>query len=79
MLGSLWLIPIICLAGAVLNLVLGTLRVPKKVVSVVGVGSVAGSTVITYSALWQYLNQPLDVVVARYFTWISRLPVAFGA
>ncbi len=79
MLGSLWLIPIICLVGAGLNLLLGVLRAPKRVVTAVGVGSVAGSTVITYSALWQYLNQPLDVVVDRYFTWISAGSVTVNA
>jgi len=79
MLGSLWLIPIICLAGAALNLFLGTIRTPKRVVSVVGVGSVAVSTVATYVALWEYLHQPLDVVIDRYFTWISAGSVTVNA
>ena len=79
MLGSLWLIPIVCLAGAGLNLVLGALRTRKPIVTVVGVGSVAASTVATYVALWQYVHQPLDVVVERYFTWISAGSVTVNA
>jgi NADH-quinone oxidoreductase subunit L len=79
MLGSLWLIPIICLVGAGLNLLLGALGAPKKVVTAVGVGSVAGSTVVTYAVLWQYLQQPLDVVIARYFTWISAGSITVNA
>jgi len=71
MLGSLWLIPIICLAGAVLNLVLGVVRAPKSVVTLVGVGSVGASTIATYAALWDYLHQPAEVIVEPYFTWIS--------
>lgn len=40
MLGSLWLIPVLCLAGAVVNLMLGAFKAPKSAVTVVGVGSV---------------------------------------
>jgi NADH-quinone oxidoreductase subunit L len=79
MLGSLWLIPIICLVGAGLNLLLGALGAPKKAVTAVGVGSVAGSTIVTYAVLWQYLQQPLDVVIDRYFTWISAGSITVNA
>jgi NADH-quinone oxidoreductase subunit L len=71
MLGSLWLIPILCLAGAVVNLGLGAVRARKEVVTAVGVGSVGAATVAAFIALWQYLQQPLPVIVERYFTWIS--------
>ena len=71
MLGSLWLIPIICLAGAVLNLALGVVRAPKSAVTLVGVGSVGVSVIATYAALWEYLHQPAEVIVEPYFTWIS--------
>jgi len=71
MLGSLWLIPIICLAGAVFNLALGIVRAPKSAVTLVGVGSVGASTIATYAALWDYLHQPAEVIVEPYFTWIS--------
>ena len=44
MLGSLWLIPILCLAGAVVNLLLGAVKAPKPVVTIIGVGSVGAAT-----------------------------------
>jgi len=71
MLGSLWLIPALCLAGALLNLGLGAVKARRSVVTLVGVGSVGAATVATFVALWQYLVQPLPVLVAPYFTWIS--------
>ena len=40
MLGSLWLIPALCLGGAVVNLALGALGARKPAVTVIGVGSV---------------------------------------
>jgi NADH-quinone oxidoreductase subunit L len=79
MLGSLWLIPILCLAGAVLNLLLGALRAPKKMVTVVGVGSVGAATVAAYFALWEYLQQPYSSIVERYFTWISAGEITVNA
>ncbi len=78
-LGSLWLIPVLCLAGALVNLALGAVRAPKAVVTVVGVGSVAAATVAAYAALWQYLHQPQAVVVEPYFTWISAGSVTIDA
>ncbi len=71
MLGTLWLIPILPLAGAVLCLLLGLRSARKPVVTTVGVGSVALTTVATFVALWQYLHQSEPVLVERYFTWIS--------
>jgi NADH-quinone oxidoreductase subunit L len=71
MLGMLWLIPILCLAGAVLNLLLGVLKARKPLVTLVGVGSVGAATVVAYVALWQYLHQPLTVLTEVYFTWIA--------
>jgi NADH-quinone oxidoreductase subunit L len=71
MLGSLWLIPILCLAGALANLGLGALRARKEVVTAVGVGSVGAATAAAFVALWQYFQQPQPVIVERYFTWIS--------
>ena len=70
-LGSLWLIPALCLAGALVNLALGAARAPKSMVTVVGVGSVGAATAAGYAALWEYLNQPIGVVIEPYFTWIS--------
>jgi len=79
MLGSLWLIPILCLAGAVLNLVLGALKAPKFLVTVVGVGSIGAATVATYGALWEYLHQPYVEIIERYFTWISAGEITVNA
>jgi len=79
MLGSLWLIPIICLAGAVFNLALGVLRTPKSVVTLVGVGSVGAATIAAYAALWEFLHQPVEVIVEPYFTWISAGAVNVNA
>jgi NADH-quinone oxidoreductase subunit L len=75
----LWLIPALCLAGALANLALGVVRAPKVVVTVVGVGSVGAATVAAYAALWQYLHQPLDVLVRPYFTWISAGSITIDA
>ncbi len=71
MLGWLWLIPGLCLIGAVVNLLLGTFRARKSLVTLVGVGSVGTATVLTFIALAEYLQLPETTVVERYFTWIS--------
>ncbi|HHQ47445.1 MAG TPA: NADH-quinone oxidoreductase subunit L [Acidobacteria bacterium] len=71
MLGSLWLIPILALAGFALNLLAGVLKARKPVVTLIGVGSIGAATVAAYTALWQYLHQPNVTLVERYFTWIS--------
>jgi NADH-quinone oxidoreductase subunit L len=79
MLDLLWLVPALCLAGALGNLMLGVFRAPKALVSLLGVGSVAGATVIAWLAMWDYLRQPLEVVVRPYFTWISAGSVTVDA
>jgi NADH-quinone oxidoreductase subunit L len=79
MLGSLWLIPILCLAGAVVNLLLGAVRAPKPVVTAVGVGSVGAATVAAYLALLEYLQQPYSEIVEPYFTWISAGEISVNA
>ena len=71
MLGSLWLIPILCLAGAVVNLLLGVARARKPVVTLVGVGSVGAATACAFIANWQFLHQNQEILVERYFTWIA--------
>ncbi len=71
MLGNLWLIPLLCLAGAAANLVLGLLRARKRLVSIVGVGSVGLATVATFIALSEYLGQTREVIRETYFTWIA--------
>jgi NADH-quinone oxidoreductase subunit L len=79
MLGSLWLIPLLCLAGAAVNLLLGMLRAPKAAVTVVGVGGVGVATAASYMALWEYLHQPDSEVVETYFTWISAGSITVDA
>ncbi len=79
MLDLLWLIPLLCLAGALANLVLGVVRAPKALVTAVGVGSVGAATGLAYAVLWAYLQQPLDVVVRPYFTWISAGSITIDA
>ncbi len=79
MLGSLWLIPILCLAGTMLNLLLGALKAPKPLVTVVGVGSIGTATVAAYGALWEYLHQPYATIIERYFTWISAGEITVNA
>jgi NADH-quinone oxidoreductase subunit L len=71
MLDFLWLIPILPLAGFLVNILLGAAGSKKPLVTAVGVGSVGAATLVTYGALWQYLHQPEVTVVQRYFTWIS--------
>jgi NADH-quinone oxidoreductase subunit L len=71
MLGSLWLIPILCLAGAVVNLGLGLMRARKPLITLVGLGSVGAATVAAFIAIWQYLHQQQTVLVEAYFTWIA--------
>ena len=79
MLGSLWLIPVLCLAGAGVNLLLGMLRAPKIFVTVIGVGSVGAATAASYMALWEFLLQPDSTIVETYFTWISAGTVTINA
>ena len=79
MLGFLWLIPILCLAGAALNLLLGAIKAPKMVVTVVGVGFVGIATLAAYVALWEYLQQPYSEILERYFTWISAGEITVNA
>ncbi len=71
MLGTLWLIPLLPLAGFLLNLLLGVLRLKKPAVTAVGVGSVGAATVATFWALWQYAQHPQVILVEKYFTWIA--------
>ncbi len=79
MLGALWVIPGLCLAGALVNLALGAVRAPKSLVTLVGVGSVGTATFVTYASLWKYLSQPSNVIVERYFTWISAGAISVDA
>ena len=71
MLGTLWLIPILCLAGSLLNLALGLAGARKPTVTAAGVGSVGLATLAAFVAVWQYMHQPIGVLRETYFTSVS--------
>ncbi len=79
MIGTLWMIPIFCLAGAVLNLLLGMVRARKAYVTLVGVGSVGAATVLAYTSIWQFIQNPNPAHPESYFTWISAGTVSVNA
>src|SRR5262245_47212785 len=70
----LWLIPILPLAGAALNGVVGK-RLSKNVIAAIGAGTVLGSFFISLSAFWNMLHVTDPVhdlpIVTNYFTWIQ--------
>jgi NADH-quinone oxidoreductase subunit L len=70
MLDLLWLIPLLCLAGALANLVLGVVRAPKAVVTAVGVGSVGAATGLAYYSVG-YMHGESDAGYARYFAYLN--------
>ncbi len=71
MLDNLWLIPILPLAGFLINILLGLVPVRKSVISIVGVGSVAAATVASYLAIWELVGSGATEHLATYFTWIQ--------
>jgi NADH-quinone oxidoreductase subunit L len=79
MIGTLWMIPIFCLAGALVNLLFGMLRVRKAIVTVVGVGSVGAATVLAYASIWRTVQMPSPAHPETYFTWISAGSVTVDA
>ncbi len=66
---SLWLIPIIPLAGFAVNGLAGT-RLGKSFVSLVGVGSVALTTLAAYARLIPYVRGDHGVIVETYASWM---------
>ena len=79
MIGPLWMIPIFCLAGAALNLLLGMLKARKPVVTLVGLGSVGAAMVVAYASIWQLLHNLHPTHPETYFTWISAGAVSVDA
>src|SRR5262245_38569268 len=80
MLELLWLIPIFTLAGAALNGLLGS-RLPKPVVTAIGVGAPLLSLLVALGCLWEYAQrfypQPFEHV---YYVWTAgelSIPAAF--
>jgi len=76
MLKLVWLVPVLPLAGFLLNFVFGrTLKLSERTVSVIGCGTVLVSLIVTIGAFAEYAfsyagangNAPF---VAHYFTWL---------
>jgi NADH-quinone oxidoreductase subunit L len=68
----LWIIPILPLAGAAINGLLGK-RFSKALVNTIALGSTAASFGMALWAAAQFLKLPADQVphIERYFTWLS--------
>src|SRR5215475_10839778 len=69
----LWVIPVLPLIGAAFNGVVGK-RLPRKLVGLIGTGTVLGSFLIAATTFWQMLQlqSPGDLpLVTNYFTWIQ--------
>ncbi|MCD4749315.1 MAG: NADH-quinone oxidoreductase subunit L [Thermoanaerobaculales bacterium] len=83
MLGTLWLIPIVCLVGAVVNLLLGASGARKSAITIVGVGSVGLAAIASWVTIWQFLRPSTgeyEAIVESYFTWIrfNSLEIGFS-
>ncbi|MFL6192680.1 MAG: NADH-quinone oxidoreductase subunit L [Thermoanaerobaculia bacterium] len=80
MLELLWLIPILPLAGAAINGLLGS-RFPKPLVTAVGVGFPLASLALALGCLWEYSGLPGEEVFERtYYAWTAgdlQIPVGF--
>ncbi|HKI01587.1 MAG TPA: NADH-quinone oxidoreductase subunit L [Thermoanaerobaculia bacterium] len=82
MLELLWLIPILPLAGAAINGLLGR-RMPKALVTAVGVGAPLASLVIALGCLWQYAQEYAPggrTFEDVYYLWTAgplQIPAAF--
>jgi NADH-quinone oxidoreductase subunit L len=70
MTAPLWLIPVIPLAGFIVNALLGT-RLGKRFVSVVGVGAAGLATIAAYTRVIPFLSGDGAPVLETYGSWIS--------
>src|SRR6185437_10396880 len=57
MLGLVWLIPALPLAGALILAIVGG-RLPRRAVAVIGVGSIALATIVAMLITWSFLASP---------------------
>ncbi len=77
----LWLIPILPLAGALLNGLLGR-RLSRGVVAFFGCGAAGAAFGVSLWVAWRFLDLPSDKVplIVNYFTWIQSggFNAAFG-
>ncbi|MEA2603448.1 MAG: NADH-quinone oxidoreductase subunit [Acidobacteriota bacterium] len=79
MLSLLWLIPILPLAGAALNGLLGW-RFPKALVTLVGVGAPLLSLLVALGCLWEYAHGSSEAFNQVLYAWTAgdlSIPVAF--
>src|SRR6185295_5090295 len=80
MLQLLWLIPIFTLAGAALNGLLGS-RLPKSVVTAIGVGAPGASLLVALGCLWEYAQTVYPRAFEdTYYLWTAgplQIPAAF--
>src|SRR4030095_10381057 len=67
---TLWLIPVVPLLGATINGVLGK-RLPKNIITAVGVGTVAVSFIIALREFLSMLGASALPINRDYFTWIQ--------
>jgi NADH-quinone oxidoreductase subunit L len=67
---TLWLIPVVPLLGAAINGVLGK-RLPKNIITAVGVGTVAVSFIIALREFLAMLGASALPINRDYFTWIQ--------
>jgi NADH-quinone oxidoreductase subunit L len=76
----LWLIPILPLAGAAVNGLLGW-RFPKRLVTAVGVGAPLASLLLALGCLWEYVHgaypQAYEQVLYAWTAGELSIPVAF--
>jgi NADH-quinone oxidoreductase subunit L len=79
----LWLIPLIPFAGAALNGALGH-RLPKKLVTLIGVGAPLLSLLLALVALWQFMGRGSEPFEQTLYLWTSgsaggdlEIPVGF--
>jgi NADH-quinone oxidoreductase subunit L len=80
MLGLLWLIPILPLAGAAINGLLGW-RFPKSLVTVIGVGAPLAALILALGCLWEYAHgtypTPYEQTLYAWTAGDLAIPVAF--
>jgi NADH-quinone oxidoreductase subunit L len=76
---TLWLIPVLPLLGAAVNGVLGK-RLPKNIITAVGVGTVGISFIIALREFFAMLGTSALPITRDYFTWIQagRFQAQFG-
>ncbi|HKH45377.1 MAG TPA: NADH-quinone oxidoreductase subunit L [Thermoanaerobaculia bacterium] len=78
MLEYLWLIPVLTFLGATLNGLFGS-KLPKSVVTAIGVGFPGAALLVALGALWQFFGDGGNPVTQLYWTWAApaSLPASF--